>query len=242
MDNNEILLTPAALLDFLRQVDELADKDISVDETGSTLTVTIGESTYGIDLNQAETVEVPDEVVDEVADVADEAYAELGEAGVDVTDIDEDVVEGSSRSGYGFKGASFYHKIPNDLCLRVKNSDDATNKEKQRIILDFCNFVLENSDNKEMCDQAEELSDKIYQIKPEDKNYSSIIADADYDFAEFLDYWKFSDYIWSGDLGDSSDVVEGGLISEALKTLAVGGLVRLAGKIMGKDVADTLKK
>ncbi len=127
MDNNEILLTPAALLDFLRQVDELADKDISVDETGSTLTVTIGESTYGIDLNQAETVEVPDEVVDEVSDVADEAYAELGEAGVDVTDIDD-------------------------------------------------------------------------------------------------------------------DVVEGGLISEALKTLAVGGLVRLAGKIMGKDVADTLKK
>lgn len=127
MDNNEILLTPAALLDFLRQVDELADKDISVDETGSTLTVTIGESTYGIDLNQAETVEVPDEVVDEVADVADEAYAELGEAGVDVTDVDE-------------------------------------------------------------------------------------------------------------------DVVEGGLISEALKTLAVGGLVRLAGKIMGKDVADSLRK
>ena len=127
MDNNEILLTPAALLDFLRQVDELADKDISVDETGSTLTVTIGESTYGIDLNQAETVEVPDEVVDEVADVADEAYADLGEAGVDVTDADE-------------------------------------------------------------------------------------------------------------------DVVEGGLISEALKTLAVGGLVRLAGKIMGKDVADSLRK
>jgi len=127
MENNEILLTPAALLDFLRQVDELADKDISVDETGSTLSVTIGESTYGIDLNQAETVEVPDEVVDEVADVADEAYADLGEAGVDVTDIDE-------------------------------------------------------------------------------------------------------------------DVVEGGIISEALKTLAVGGLVRLAGKIMGKDVADTLRK
>lgn len=94
MDNNEILLTPAALLDFLRQVDELADKDISVDETGSTLSVTIGESTYGIDLNQAETVEVPDEVVEEVADVADDAYAELGEAGVDVTHIDEDVVEG----------------------------------------------------------------------------------------------------------------------------------------------------
>ena len=38
------------------------------------------------------------------------------------------------------------------------------------------------------------------------------------------------------------EVVEGGIISEALKTLAIGGLVRLTGKIMGKDVADALLK
>lgn len=94
MDNNEILLTPAALLDFLRQVDELADKDISIDETDSTITVTIGDSVYGIDVNKAEDVEVPDEVVEEVADVADEAYAELSEDGVDFTETDEEPVEG----------------------------------------------------------------------------------------------------------------------------------------------------
>lgn len=129
MDNNEILLTPAALLDFLRQVDELADKDISVDETGSTITVTIGESTYGIDLNKAEEIEVPDEIVEEVSDVADEAYAELGESGVEFTEVD-----------------------------------------------------------------------------------------------------------------DAEEVVEGGIIKETLKTLAVGGLVRLTGKILGKDIADTLMK
>lgn len=129
MDNNEILLTPAALLDFLRQVDELADKDISVDETGSTITVTIGESTYGIDLNIAEEIEVPDEIVEEVSDVADEAYAELSESGVEFTEI-----------------------------------------------------------------------------------------------------------------ADTEEVVEGGIIKETLKTLAVGGLVRLTGKILGKDIADTLMK
>lgn len=129
MDNNEILLTPAALLDFLRQIDELADKDISVDETGSTITVTIGESTYGIDLNIAEEIEVPDEIVEEVSDVADEAYAELGESGVEFTEI-----------------------------------------------------------------------------------------------------------------ADTEEVVEGGIIKETLKTLAVGGLVRLTGKILGKDIADTLMK
>lgn len=129
MDNNEILLTPAALLDFLRQVDELADKDIAVDDTGSTITVTIGESTYGIDLNIAEEIEVPDEIVEEVSDVADEAYAELSESGVEFTEI-----------------------------------------------------------------------------------------------------------------ADTEEVVEGGIIKETLKTLAVGGLVRLTGKILGKDIADTLMK
>lgn len=125
MDNNEILLTPAALLDFLRQVDELADKDISVDDTGSALNITIGDSSYSIDFNQAEEVEVPDDVVDEVAEINETTYEEL---------------------------------------------DD-------------------------------------------------------------VEYTEISD----------EEVVEGGIIKEALKTLAVGGLVRLAGKIMGKDVADSLK-
>ena len=94
MENNEILFTPAGLLDFLRQIDELSDKDISVDETGSTLTVTIGESSYGIVLDQAQTVEAPDDVVDEVAEVADEAYAELGADGVEVDNVEEEPVEG----------------------------------------------------------------------------------------------------------------------------------------------------
>ena len=127
MENNEILLTPAALLDFLRQVDELADKDIAVDDTGSALNITIGDSSYSIDFNQAEEVEVPTEVVDEVADINESTYEEL------------DDVE--------------YTEVPDD-----------------------------------------------------------------------------------------QEVVEGGIIKETLKTLAVGGLVRLAGKIMGKDIADTLTK
>lgn len=41
---------------------------------------------------------------------------------------------------------------------------------------------------------------------------------------------------------DDEEVVEGGIISEALKTLAVGGMVRLTSKLLGKDVADTLLK
>lgn len=125
MENNEILFTPAALLDFLRQIDELSDKDIIVNDTDATITVTIGDSTYGINTGNAEEVEVADEVVDEVAEINDTAYEEMDD--VEFTEISEE------------------------------------------------------------------------------------------------------------------ETVEGGIIKEALKTLAVGGLVRLTGKILGKDVADSLK-
>lgn len=126
MDNNEILFTTASLLDFLQQIDELSDKDIILNEDDSAITVTIGESTYSINKTDAEEVEVPDDVVDEVSEINETAFEELDD--VEYSEIDED------------------------------------------------------------------------------------------------------------------ETVEGGIISEALKTLAVGGLVRLAGKILGKDVADTLSK
>ena len=125
--DNELLFTPAALLDFLRQIDELSDKDISIDEAGSSLNISIGDSSYTISLNDAQDVEVPDEVVDEVAEINESTYEEL-----------------------------------------------------------------------------------------DDVEYTAI--------------------------EDTDDVVEGGILSEALKTLAVGGMVRLTGKLLGKDVAETLLK
>ena len=94
MENNEILLTPAALLDFLRQVDELADKDISVDDTGSALNITIGDSSYSIDFNQAEEVEVPTEVVDEVAEINENTYEEIDDVEYTAVSDEEEVVEG----------------------------------------------------------------------------------------------------------------------------------------------------
>lgn len=124
--DNEILFTPAALLDFLSQVEELSDKDISVDDNGSSITVTIGTSTYEIKNSDAEEVEVEPEVIEEVADINESAYEEIED--VEYTEIDEE------------------------------------------------------------------------------------------------------------------ETVEGGIISEALKTLAVGGMVRLTSKLLGKDVAETLLK
>lgn len=126
MENNEILFTTASLLDFLQQIEELSDKDIVLNEDDAAITVAIGESTYSISKNAAEAVEVPDEIVEEVAEINETTYEELD--GVEYSEV----------------------------------SDEET--------------------------------------------------------------------------------VEGGIISETLKTLAIGGLVRLTGKIMGKDVADILKK
>ena len=93
---DEILFTSAALLDFLRQIDELSDKDISIDETGSNITVNIGESSYSIDLKQASDVEVEEEVVEEVSEVADEAFDTMESEGVELSDIEtegEETVE-----------------------------------------------------------------------------------------------------------------------------------------------------
>ena len=84
MDNNEILFTPAALLDFLRQIDELADYDINVFDNEEFALITIGDSQYRIDFKNAEPIEVPEEVVDEVTDIVEDTYDELGAEGVEL--------------------------------------------------------------------------------------------------------------------------------------------------------------
>lgn len=135
MDNQETLFTAAAVLDLLRQIDELSDKDIDVFDNQSFALITIGDNQYRIDYNTAEEVEVPEEAVDEVTDIIEDTYDELGASGVEYEEVTD---------------------------LEVNEA---------------------------------------------------------------------------GKL----DVVEGGIIKEALKTLAIGGLVRLTGKLVGKDIADALK-
>lgn len=130
MENNEILFTPAALLDFLRQIDELADYDINVFDNEEFALITIGDSQYRIDFKNAEPIEVPEEVVEEVTDIVEDTYDELGAEGVELHDVKD-----------------------------VAITED----------------------------------------------------------------------------GNVEEVVEGGVIKELLKTLAVGGMVRLTGKVLGDD-------
>ena len=74
-----ILLTPAALVDLLSQVEELKDYDIGVTESDDAIQLRIGDSTYSIDTAQAEDIEVEEEVVEEVEEVNDATYEDLGD-------------------------------------------------------------------------------------------------------------------------------------------------------------------
>lgn len=87
-ESQQILFTPAALLDLLSQIDELKDRDVGVVETADgRFQVKIGESTYTIDTSQATDVEVPADVVDTVEDVNEDAYMNMEESGeIDITD------------------------------------------------------------------------------------------------------------------------------------------------------------
>jgi len=91
---NEFVFTPAALLDVLRQIDELKDKNISLEEVpGQSIQLQIGESSYTIDTSSAEDVQVSSDVIEEIADVNTDAYDELSSDDVIVEDL-EDVESG----------------------------------------------------------------------------------------------------------------------------------------------------
>lgn len=93
--NSQVLLTPSSLLDFLIQIDELGDLQISVAETpDGNIQVVIGDSIYSIDCSYAEDVPVTNEAVDQVSDINEEAYEDIVESDDAVESLDEDVSAG----------------------------------------------------------------------------------------------------------------------------------------------------
>lgn len=83
---DEILFTPAAVLDFLSNVVELQGHDIHLDETSSGVTITIGESVYSIDTKSVTPIEVDPDTIEEVNDISSEAYDDLEAEGIDIQD------------------------------------------------------------------------------------------------------------------------------------------------------------
>ena len=93
---DEVVFTPAAILDFLTQIDELSDKSIELTEQDSTINVKIGNSVYQLNTESAEDIVVDESVVEQVAEVNDEAYDELEASGS--VDLSEPVESGIIKS------------------------------------------------------------------------------------------------------------------------------------------------
>ena len=78
---DEIMFTPAAVLDFLTQIEELQGYDIGIDDSSNMLRVTIGDSIYNINTRNTTDISVDESVVDDVELVNQSAYDSLSDSG-----------------------------------------------------------------------------------------------------------------------------------------------------------------
>lgn len=81
LENSTLLLTPASLVDFLSQIDELSKKSISLNSNNGYIEVSIGEATYRIRPQDEVNVPVSVDDIDEVNNAADDTYDELVDNG-----------------------------------------------------------------------------------------------------------------------------------------------------------------
>lgn len=81
LENSTLLLTPASLVDFLSQIDELSEKSISLNSDNGCIEVSIGEATYRIRPQDEVNVPVSVDDIDEVNEAADDTYDELVDNG-----------------------------------------------------------------------------------------------------------------------------------------------------------------
>lgn len=72
----EVVFTSAGLVDLLSQIDELSDKDINLNDTDGNITLSIGGTSYSIK-KPTDVVEVSEQALSEISDIADEAIADM---------------------------------------------------------------------------------------------------------------------------------------------------------------------
>lgn len=91
----EIMFTPAALLDLLSQIDELKDVNIGITETiDSQIQLQIGDSTYILKEDDATEIRVDSSVIDAVEDANIHAYEDLADSGQINLDSSEPIESG----------------------------------------------------------------------------------------------------------------------------------------------------
>lgn len=92
---DELLFTPAAVLDVLSNIEELKDIDVGVVEDGEgAVQILVGQSTYNIVPSNEVVIEVAEDELDAIDDASVETYNTLAESDrVEVGEL-QDVVEG----------------------------------------------------------------------------------------------------------------------------------------------------
>lgn len=93
---DELLFTPAAVLDLLTQIEELKDYNINVIDAGNSIQIQIGSSTYKVNTSDVSAVEVDEDVISEVSDINTDAYDELEASGE--VEISEPIESGLLKS------------------------------------------------------------------------------------------------------------------------------------------------
>lgn len=88
--NQEIVITPAALLDILSKVDEFKDFKLGLDESlDGNLQLTVNDSVYDLTSeSDIKDVQTESQTVEEVSDANEEAYSDL-ESSEGFTDTEE---------------------------------------------------------------------------------------------------------------------------------------------------------
>ncbi len=89
-----LVFTPASILEILSQIDELKEYEIGITETlDGNLQIQVGSSIYEFVADQAEEVEAPEEVIDSIEEINEDAYEELVYSGEDFISVDQDTIE-----------------------------------------------------------------------------------------------------------------------------------------------------
>lgn len=93
--DEQMMFTPAAVLDLLSQIDELADVPVGLAETvDGKIQIAVGDSTYIVESESAESVDVAPEVIDTIDEANLEAYQDLVDSDTVEYVDDEEPIEG----------------------------------------------------------------------------------------------------------------------------------------------------
>lgn len=97
---DEILLTPAALLDLLSQIDELSEYDIGLtEELNGDIQLTIGNSIYSISNDKTVDIPVDSYVVNNISDINIHTYETLSDqCNIDLIPVESGVIKEIAKS------------------------------------------------------------------------------------------------------------------------------------------------